>query len=164
MKPRPADFFTRPERVAALHGACTSWHGTPFRSHSHIKGLGGGVDCEWYVPSCLLESGAIDAREYGAIIVPAYEVNHAEHSSQSLFIDWFRQPAVRRRVRRVDEDEAHLDGDLVFPKVGLCLHHIGIRIGREVHHIARPSGYCAMTIDQLVLEKSRYRLMEAPAT
>jgi hypothetical protein len=76
--------------------------------------------------------------------------------------DWFRQPAVRARVRRVDEDEPHLDGDFVFPKVGRCEHHIGLRIGGHVYHVARPSGPCRQSIHDLTLERSRYRLLTAP--
>jgi hypothetical protein len=169
------DYFSdRPDRVAALRRACESWAGTPFRKHSRVKGPHGGVDCEWFVPSAFHECGAITADEMALIVVPGYELNHAEHSTVSLFHRWFQQSRAQQRVRAVDEAEPHLDGDLVFPVVGLCEHHIAIRIGQIVHHIARPSGYCEMTVAQLDrwvsqtpslrakrgLHRSRYRLLE----
>ena len=154
----PHDYFLgHPLRVSALAYACASWRGTPFRQKSAVKGPQGGVDCAGFVAAVFLEIEAIDQ----AIAVPPYDLNHAEHSDLSLFHDWFAQPAVRARVRVLDEAEPHLDGDFVFPVVGRCEHHIGIRIGPLVWHVARPSGVCAMTIAQLKLHRSRYRLLEA---
>lgn len=159
--PRRDYFAGRAERIAALRAACEGWAGTPFRKHSRVKGAGGGVDCEWFVPSVLREAGALSEEEFTRIVIPGYEINHAEHSTVSLFHAWFRQPEAQQRVRSVDEAEPHVDGDLVFPTVGLCEHHIGIRIGQLVYHIARPSGWCAMTVGQFKLHRSRYRLIEA---
>jgi len=154
------DYFTnQPARVAALRTACESWRGTPFRERSMVKGAGGGVDCGGFVGSTFYECGAVPL----AISVPPYHVNHAEHNEVSQIRQWFEQPDVRVRVRRVDEDEVHVDGDLVFPEVGRTEHHIAIRIGREIYHIARPSGWCCMQLSQLKLRSSRYRLMEEPA-
>lgn len=151
------DYFASPDRVLALQSACASWHGTPFRARSAVKGPFGGVDCASFLAACLLEIGAIDQ----VIAIPPYALNHAEHSDESLFRAWFEQPAVRARVRRVEEDEPHLAGDIVFPRVGRTEHHAGFRLGNFVHHIARPSGYCVMTLGQLDLHRSRYRLLEA---
>lgn len=156
-------FFAHPLRVASLASACASWRGTPFRSHSHVKGPGGGVDCEWFIPCALVEACAITGAEFNAIVVPPYAVNHAQHSTDSLFRTWFAQPHVRARVRPVDEAEPHVDGDFVFPVVGRCEHHIGFRIGSLVWHVARPSGVCAMSVAQLKLHRSRYRLVELRA-
>lgn len=143
-------------RAAVLEQVCLSWANTPFCRRSAVKGPRGGVDCACYLAACLLEAGAIDQ----AIAVPPYELNHAEHSDESLFRAWFEQPAVRARVRRVEEDEPHVEGDIVFPRVGRTEHHAGFRIGVWVHHVARPSGYCAMTTAQLQLHRTRYRLLE----
>lgn len=154
------DFFAIfPEKIPLLRAVCESWAGTPFRAHSCVKGAGGGVDCENFLPACLAEIAALDEAARSAIEVPPYDLNHAEHSTVSLFHDWFRQPAVRARVRRVDEGEPALDGDFVFPRVGRCEHHIGFRIGTHVYHVARPSGPCCQSIHDLLLEPSRYRLL-----
>ena len=126
-----------------------------------MKGAGGGVDCVWFLPLSLTAIAALDPATLAAIEVPAYHLNHAEHSNVSLMHDWFRQPAVRARVRRVDEEEPHLDGDFVFPKVGRCEHHLAFRIGAHIYHIARPSGFARMSIYDVPLERSRYRLLEA---
>lgn len=154
------DYFAgRPERVAALRAACESWRDTPFRERSCVKGPAGGVDCAGFLGSSFHECGAVEQR----ITVPPYPINHAEHSDESMFRAWFEQPAVRARVRRVEEDEPHVDGDIVFPRVGRTEHHAGLRIANLVFHIARPSGWCCMTIEQLAfagyaLHASRYRL------
>lgn len=143
-------------RVGKLFRAVESWEGTPFRARSLVKGPGGGVDCAGFVGAVFSEIGAIPQ----AISIPPYTLNHAEHSDESLLRSWFESPLVRPHVRRVDEAEPHLDGDIVFPRVGRVEHHLGIRLGRCVYHIARPSGWCAMTIAQLELHRSRYRLLE----
>ncbi len=154
------DYFgDRPDRVAALQAAAQSWQGTPFRQRSLVKGVGGGVDCAGFVGAVFAEIGAIPS----TVSVPPYEPNHAEHSEESLLRAWFERPDVRAFVRRVDEDEAHVDGDIVFPVVGRAEHHLGLRVGVWIYHIARPSGFCAMTLSQLTLHRSRYRLMEALA-
>lgn len=154
MSRKRTDYFTSAARVAALHAACESWRGTPFRSRSNVKGEGGGTDCAGFIGAVFHECGAVR----DLVSVPPYEINHAEHSEESLFRAWFETPAVRKRVRRVDEDEAHLDGDIVFPRVGRTEHHAGVRIGGLIYHIARPSGWCAMTVAQIALHPSRYRL------
>jgi len=154
MSPRVDYFSAMPERVAALRAACESWRGTPFRARSCVRGEGGGVDCASFVGAVFLEIGAIDQR----VSVPPYALNHAEHSDASLLREWFERPDVRGRVRRLDEAEPHLDGDVVFPLVGRTGHHLGLRIGRSVYHIARPSGWCRMNVAQLALHRARYRL------
>ncbi len=159
MNLRPDYFAVWPVRVAALREACESWRNTPFRQRSAVKGSGGGVDCAAFIGCCFHECGAVDS----LIAVPPYELNHAEHSTESVFRSWFERQEVRARVRRVDESEAHLDGDIVFPQVGRTEHHAGLRIGALVYHIARPSGWCCMSVEQLAfagyaLHASRYRL------
>lgn len=151
------DYFLDRTRVLDLAQACNSWAGTPFRACSAVKGPRGGVDCAGFIGAVFLEIGAVDR----AIAVPPYAVNHAQHSDESMFREWFARPEVRARVRPVDEDEPHLDGDIVFPEVGRTEHHSALRIGDRLCHIARPSGYCVMTIAQLKLHRSRYRLLEA---
>lgn len=156
MSARAPDYFRdRSDRVAALHAACNAWAGTPFCQRSAVKGPRGGVDCAMFIGAVFFEIEAVPV----AVAVPPYELNHADHSEESLFRNWFETPAARARIRLVEEDEAHLDGDIVFPKVGRCEHHAGIRIGDDVHHIARPSGHCVMRVTQLKLHRSRYRLL-----
>ena len=157
MSTAPDYFGGKGNAVRRLREACESWRGTPFRARSLVRGPGGGVDCAGFVGACFAEIGAIPV----VVGIPPYAINHADHSSESLLRGWFEQPAVRERVRRVDEDEPHLDGDIVFPVVGRTEHHLGLRIGGLVYHIARPSGWCVMTVAQLTLAPSRYRLMEA---
>jgi hypothetical protein len=154
------DYFTERERTAALMAACVNWLGTPFRERSAVLGPQGGVDCAGFVGAVYAEIGAIPA----AVAVPPYAINHAEHSDESLLRAWFETPSVRARVRRVDEAEPHLDGDMVFPRVGRCEHHLGLRIGQIVWHVARPSGVCGMTLAQLRLAPSRYRLISASSS
>lgn len=154
MTTRP-DYFLDPERVFALVAACESWRGTPFRECSRVKGAGGGVDCASFVAAVFEDIGAIDR----AIAIPPYDVNHAEHSAESWLRAWFETPAVRARVRRVDDAEPPLSGDLVFPQVGRCEHHLGLQIGGIVWHVIRPLGVCTMSTAQLTLHRARYRLL-----
>lgn len=152
-----SDYFKdQPERIAALRVAIESWKGTPFRKNSCAPGPGGGVACREFIRECLCQIGAINA----CPALPDYHVEHAQHSEVSLLLAWFRQPEVRVRFRDLAEDEPHVDGDLVFPKVGRCEHHIAFRMGGEVFHIVRPTGWCSMTLAQVTLHHSRYRLIE----
>lgn len=148
------DYFSDGAGVARLATACESWRGTPFRARSCVKGATGGVDCVGFVGAVFLEIGAIPA----AIAIPPYTVNHAEHSDESLLRGWFERLEVRARVRRLDEAEAALPGDLVFPVVGRCEHHLGLQLGALVWHVTRGAGACTMTLGQLTLARSRYRL------
>jgi cell wall-associated NlpC family hydrolase len=154
---RPRDYFITAERVAALTVACAGWQGTPFRQRSAVRGPQGGIDCAGFLGAVFFDCGAVPIE----IAVPPYALNHAQHSEESMFHAWFTSPAARTRVRLLDEDQPHLDGDIVFPKVGRCEHHAGLRIGNDIHHIARPSGYCVMRVAQMKLHRSRYRLLEA---
>jgi hypothetical protein len=153
----PDYFLGRADRVAALLSECRTWRGTPFRERSAVKGPFGGVDCAGFLGTCFFNIGAVEQK----IAIPPYALNHAQHSKESLFHAWFARPEVRARVRPLDEAEPHVDGDIVFPRVGACEHHAGFRIGELVHQIARPSGYCALTVAQWPLHRSRYRLMES---
>lgn len=154
-----ADYFIQAGRVVALAAACEGWRGTPFRACSSVKGKGGGIDCAGFVAAVFLEIGAIDQ----SIAIEPYAINHAEHSDESRLRAWFERDEVRARVRRVDESEAPLAGDLVFPIVGRCEHHLGLQVGGLIWHVARPSGVCTMTTAQLKLARSRYRLTETTA-
>lgn len=155
MSPAAIDYFAaHPAQIDALREACRSWRGTPFRQRSLVKGPQGGVDCVGFVGAVFAEVGAIPQ----AISVPPYALDHARHRDDSVLRSWFERPEVRPHVRRVEESEPHLDGDMVFPKVGRTEHHLGLRIGIWVYHIARPSGWCAMPEAALDLHRSRYRL------
>jgi hypothetical protein len=155
---RGPDYFLDPKRVQILEAACSSWVGTPFRQNSRIKGGKGGVDCGNYVAAVLFESGAIDQQ----ISTPPYDADYALYSEESVLLEWFKRPATRQLMRQVDEDEPHVDGDLVFPKVGRTEHHMGIRIGPWVWHVPRAIGVVHMAAASLQLSKFRYRAFERP--
>lgn len=149
-------------RLAALHLECASWIGTPFRQRSRVKGPLGGVDCAGFVGAVFWAIGAINLD----IAIPPYELNHADHSDESLLREWFERPEVRARVRLIDEAEPAQDGDIVFPKLGRTEHHLAIRIGGEIYHVVRPAGVVSqsiagLAIQKITLHRSRYRLLEA---
>lgn len=167
--PAAHDYFSAgpgaPDRRAALLAECESWVDTPFRQRSAVKGRHGGVDCAGFVGAVFAAIGAIDA----TISVPPYELNHAEHSDESLLRAWFEQPAVRARVRSLDDAEPLLIGDMVFPKVGRTEHHLAVWVGGEIYHVVRPSGVCRQSLAGLALHgvtlhRARYRLLEEPST
>ena len=148
------DYFCDAVRIAPLVAACESWRGTPFRGRSCVKGAMGGVDCVGFVGAVFHEIGAVPM----SVSIPDYAINHAEHSDESVLRGWFERAEVRARVRRVDEAEASLPGDLVFPVVGRCEHHLGLQLGSVVWHVTRGAGVCTMTVRQLKIAASRYRL------
>lgn len=150
------DFFTASDEGRLL-SAARGWLGTPFRQRSCVKGKGGGVDCVCFVSCVFVEVGAIDA----PIIPPAYQINHATHSDESLLLDWFRSPEVLRRVRRLDEEEAPVPGDLVFIKTARGVHHLGMQIGGSVFHVLIPGGVVETSTSTPGFRESvvaRYRL------
>ena len=151
---KPDYFVHYPKAGAALIGACRSWKGTPFRKDSCVKGIFGGVDCKEYVAAVFQEIGAIPSRP----VVPSYDINHAEHSDDSVLKAWFDSPEVRLRVRPLDEEEMPLIGDMVFPEVCRAEHHLALWLVQEIAHVARPSGVTFHTISQLRLHHLRYRL------
>jgi hypothetical protein len=162
------DYYAiHPEQIPLARSECESWRGTPFRKNSAIKGPNGGIDCKCFLASVFFSVGAIPA----IVATAAYEVNQGEHSDASELLAWFELPEVKARTRRLDEAEASLDGDIVFPRVGRSVHHIGLRFGNDVYHITRLAGWCCMTVGQLDammpralrhlrgLHPSRYRLL-----
>lgn len=149
-----SDAFNDQQLCLALRVECESWRGTPFRACSVAKGGRGGVDCAGFVGAVFHAIGLITDQ----ISVPPYAINYAEHSEESLLRAWFDRPEVRSIVRRVETDEPLMDGDIVFPVVGRCEHHMGIISRGEIYHVARGSGVCNQTLSQLKLAASRYRL------
>jgi hypothetical protein len=130
------DTFTDPVLARAFRIECASWIPTPFRQGCAIKGRSGGVDCVHYVASCLKAIGQITDE----VEIPSYDPEHGDHSPHSLLLEWFANPAVAARVRKVEDGEPTLPGDLVMIKTGLCEHHMGIRFGGDVFHVVRGVG------------------------
>lgn len=131
-----SDTFKDEQLAQALRRECASWIPTPFRQGCAVKGRAGGVDCVNFVASCLRNVGVITE----AIDIPAYDPEHGDHSPHSILIDWFSNPLVLARVRKVEEGEATLPGDLVFVKTGQCEHHMGMRFGGDIFHVVRGVG------------------------
>ena len=162
---RLPDYFAEfPQQIPVVREICESWRGTPFRQCSYVKGTHGGVDCGGFVGSVFAEAGVIPA----TIALPPYDLNHAEHCADSVLREWFEQPAVRARVRRLDVAEPSQPFDLVFPKVGQTEHHLALQYFGEIYHVVRPSGVCVQTIAGLALHRVtlspwRYRLLISAA-
>ncbi len=132
-------FYNTLERRAALVIEAHSWLGTPFSENAAVKGRDGGVSCARYLAACHVAAGAIAAVTLP--VLPVEQVRHwHEHHSESMILDWLALPEVRGRVRRVDDGEAPMVGDLVVMRVQLTEHHVGLWCGHEILHVAISAG------------------------
>lgn len=135
-------YYQDSARCAVLLAEARDWLGTPFSENTAVKGLQGGVSCVRYLEACHAAAGAIVPATLP--VLPVEEVRHwHEHHAESKIVEWLAQPAVRGRVRRVDESEAPMIGDLVIMRVQLTEHHIGLWCGPDILHVAIPAGVVA---------------------
>ena len=50
------------------------------------------------------------------------------------------RPHVRERLRKVEDDEPRMVGDIVAMRLGLCVHHLGLWLGEKVAHVTIKAG------------------------
>lgn len=147
-------YFLDPAREATLRAAARAWLGTPFREGGRVPGRHGGVDCVGFILACYVAAGFVAA---GEVVVPAYDVDHYEHSDVSRLEEWFRAPAVRERMPRCDEAEPRRTGDLVFIRHRRAVHHCALWIDGALWHTVRGHGVLAMKPETLELTGAQLR-------
>ena len=113
-------FFSIPGRLAALHTAASSWHGTPFFANSCAKGRG--VSCQFLAWAIYTEAGVVIASP------PEVDMSHAKFSRVSLVEPWVDGQAVFQPIQ-LEELEP---GDLMGFRIGKVVHHVGVMLGRGV--------------------------------
>jgi cell wall-associated NlpC family hydrolase len=159
-------YFSRPEAVAVLRAELPRWLGTPFRQAARLPGPQGGVDCVGLVIAAYEAAGAIEPGEH---VPPPYELEHYEHTDTSQLEEWFRRPEIRARVRRCDEDDPRMDGDLLFLRHRRTTHHTGLWLDGMVWHVIRGHGVVQMhprtlALPHLSIEiRSAWRIHERTA-
>lgn len=157
------DFYRFMERQEALATEAKSWEGTPFRQACKVKGPFGGVDCAHLAAALHTCTGAIDSE----LVFPPYDVDHGVHDSSSVILEWLDQPEIRRRLRKVDEDENPLTGDILLCEVGMAIHHMVTRVGVMGWHVSRRRGVYQELIGAKFSQlrvRAVYRIVEGGAS
>ena len=102
---------------AAVLAAAQRWHGTPFREHTEICGVG--ADCVHLARGVLVSAGfdlpEIENRDY--------PLDWAKHRSHSLVVEWIEQSG---KFRLLTGDEPLAPGDLLCIRQGRCSHHVAL--------------------------------------
>ena len=155
-------FYASPERQAAFVAEARSWARTPFCPNAAVKGPGGGVDCSRYLLALHEASGAVKGVVLETLPVEWVRDWH-KHHAESRMVDFFNQPAVKARLKKVEDEEPRMIGDIVVCKVGLCEHHLATWIGAEVAHVQIPAGVTFTSVRDPHLSKlirATYRIHE----
>lgn len=132
-------FYLSAERQAAFVSEARSWIGTPFRENCSIKGPAGGIDCVRFALAVHVACGAVQPVDIEVLPVEFVRSWHV-HQTRSRVLDFFHQPEVRKRIRRLDEDETPMIGDMVALRQENCVHHLALFCGPEVLHVSVNGG------------------------
>lgn len=127
-------YYSTPERIARLDSQVRVWLGTPFRAGSAVPGPQGGVDCVGLTAAIHTGAGACMPQQ-----IMRRPLDWHLHHEFSVIVDFFRQPEISRRLRRVESYVGYQHGDLMTVRVGLCEHHLGTflddALGKHLLHV-----------------------------
>lgn len=161
MSTRP--YYLTEDHCDALLQEAFSWVGTPFAENCAVKGPQGGVSCVHFLGACHVAAGAIAAVEIPAL--PVEQVRHwHEHHRESLVLQWLEQAAPSGRIRRVDDNDVPMVGDLAVMKIKETEHHVGLWCGAQILHVAIPAGVIVHRVgdrELMKLVRCYYRIYEA---
>ena len=150
----------------ALKVAALGWCGTPFRENAAVRGADGGVDCIHFLHEIFVEVGVCERMELANRPVEVVRHWH-DHHAVSLITNWLGSPELRGRLIRMDDGFGlRQTGDLIAMQIGQTEHHIGVVIGSEIWHVARPAGVVVHSLRDSEISKlirTTYRLMEVSA-
>jgi hypothetical protein len=135
MKP----YYSTEALQAKLRLEAEAWLGTPFAENCAVRGRQGGVSCERYQVAVHTATGACPPVELPTLAVEKVRRWH-EHYRESVILEWLDLPEIRGRVRRVDEAEEPMVGDIAIVKVQQTEHHVGLWAGAWLYHVAIPAG------------------------
>lgn len=155
-------FYHTPERRAALMTATRAWLGTPFRENCAVAGLQGGVDCVHFLAAVHAATGACPPLDLPVLPVEQVRSWHLHHA-ESKILEWFARPEIRGRVRRIDDDEPLLIGDMPVLQLAQTTHHLALWAAPDLMHVAIPAGVVAHSVrdpELLKLIRCTYRIME----
>lgn len=137
MKP----YFHTPERIDHLRAVAQSWIGTPFHPNGRVKGSG--VSCQMLPPLIYLDVGFMSS--LAACSIPEGPMNWG-HAQRESLIEPYIDNQLRDYFASVELSDP-LPGDLLGFKVGGCIHHIGICIGKNFVHALPTYGVCECRVD-----------------
>lgn len=109
------EFFTTPERLAALEKSAQMWAGTPFRDNS-CK-CGDGANCVGAIAGVLWQAG-MQFPQY-----PQGRTDWSRYQTESLMERWLND---RPQLFAPVDMAAIQSGDVVGFQAGLCVHHLGL--------------------------------------
>ena len=116
------------EKKTALIREAQRWHGTPFREHTEICGVG--ADCVHLARGVAVGAGF----DVPPINNNDYPLDWAMHRSRSLVLEWVEGT---KRFRKLADGEPPQPGDLICIRQGRCSHHVALMIdGRQFLHTA----------------------------
>lgn len=132
-------FYQSNERQAAFVLEAMSWVGTPFFENASVKGRFGGVDCVHLAAEVHFHCRALDR-----ISIPKMPVqwvrNWHEHHAESQLLQFFGQPEVRSRLRRIEDGAPPMIGDVAVIRFGKTEHHVALWCGSIAVHVTTAAG------------------------
>ena len=155
-------FYSTEERQRLVVEEALSWLGTPFSENCAVKGPQGGVSCDRFQLAVHQATGAAPAVEIPSLPVEVVRHWH-EHHATSRILDWLHQPEFAGRVKRVDDGEPPMIGDIAVVKLRLSEHHVGLWCGAFVVHVAVNGGVLrtwASDREFMKLVRCYYRIFE----
>jgi hypothetical protein len=148
-------FYRTPERRAALIAAAHSWLHTPFAENCAVRGPQGGVDCVHFLAAVHAEAGACEPIELPVLPVEQVRSWHVHHA-ESKILEWFGRPELRGRVRRLDDGEPMMAGDMPVLRLEQTEHHLALWAAPSLYHVAIPAGVVAHSVrDPEILKRVR---------
>ena len=112
----------------------------------------GGVDCAHLAEAVHRACGACDGVKMDVLPVEFVRGWH-EHHTESRLVEFFAQPSIRARLKRIDPDELHMIGDLVALRFEKCVHHLAIWCGHELIHVNSAAGVISTSTRDPLLSK-----------
>jgi hypothetical protein len=135
----PAPYFSTTARQAAFLEAAWSWLGTPFSENCAIRGRQGGVDCVRLAAEVLAAAGALSRLELPVLPVEWVRSWHAHHA-ESRLLEFFAQPVIRERLRRVHASDEPIIGDIAVLKFRQTENHVALWCGDHAVHTSIHAG------------------------
>lgn len=118
-------FFQSMASKGELICAASEWHGTPFKAHGKVRGVG--VDCVQLAAQIYQRVGFIETCAF-----PPYVMDGGQHNNSSLLVEWVEST---NRFICVWTDRTDLAGspvsacgDLLCFRIGRVAWHVGIAV------------------------------------
>ena len=147
-------YFEDEEKQKELKGVLDEWHGTPYRHHCGVKGLG--CDCIHFVAKVFEEMGIFKWRKN---IISDYPRDWHLHNTRELLCE-----AIERELK-VEKFELNnlMNGDITISHYGKAASHAGIFFDEHVYQAINRVGVCKISFNDRLLRrqmKFAYRILK----